>query len=201
MVNTYVNHAVQQDPDDLTRFQEKILEEYMTYKNLRKQRGSPGTRGQDERRGKKLRDKLRINSRLQMVQFFEANETEDDEESNAKNGKAGHEREGSPAALGGLFAKLKREDHKDDKRDEEAHSTPNVPKRAASRQDAKSKEEKKESYPKFKLSLAFGYGQFISSENLFEVYDTKLVSQAEEDDAAREEKKRKREEEIQEKRE
>ena len=78
-----------------------------------------------------------------MVQFFEANETEDDEESNAKNGKAGHEREGSPAALGGLFAKLKREDHKDDKRDEEAHSTPNVPRRAASRQDAKSKEEKK----------------------------------------------------------
>jgi hypothetical protein len=39
MVDTYVNQAVQQDPDDLHRFQEKILREYMAYKNLRKQRG------------------------------------------------------------------------------------------------------------------------------------------------------------------
>ena len=72
MVDTYVNQAVQQDPDDLHRFQEKILREYMAYKNLRKQRGQPTSSGQDERRGKKLRDKLRINSGLQMVQFFEA---------------------------------------------------------------------------------------------------------------------------------
>ena len=41
--------------------------------------------GQDHGSGKKLRDKLRINSRLQMVRFLEANEIEEEDEQVSKN--------------------------------------------------------------------------------------------------------------------
>jgi hypothetical protein len=75
-----------------------------------------------------------------MVQFFEAPldeeaKVEDDEDNNAKNGKTGHEREGWPAALGGLLAnpKLKREEYKEDKKDDEAQNVLNVPRRVVSR--------------------------------------------------------------------
>lgn len=77
-----------------------------------------------------------------------------------------------------------------------------MPTRVVSRQEAKQKDkETKEAYPKYKLSKAFGYGQFISSDRLFEVYDTKLVKQAEKDALAQEERKAQREKDIQDKRE
>lgn len=99
----------------------------------------------------------------------------------------------------------KKEESKDDqkdKKDDDPHSIMNMPKRVVSRQEAKQQDKAtKETYPKFKLSLAFGYGQFISNDCLFEVYDTKLVSQAEKDDVTREQKKARRELDIQEKRE
>lgn len=91
----------------------------------------------------------------------------------------------------------KKEESKDDqkdKKDDDPHSIMNMPKRVVSRQEAKQQDKAtKETYPKFKLSLAFGYGQFISNDCLFEVYDTKLVSQAEKDDVTREQKKARRE--------
>lgn len=63
-----------------------------------------------------------------------------------------------------------------DKKDDETSGIINMPTKVVSLQEAKLKDkETKETYPKFKLSLAFGYGQFISNDSLFEVYDTKLA--------------------------
>ena len=77
-----------------------------------------------------------------------------------------------------------------------------MPKKVVSLLEAKAKDfEAKETYPKYRLSAYFGYGQFISSDSLFEVYDTKLVSQAEKDDANRAEKEQQRAKVIQDKRE
>lgn len=67
----------------------------------------------------------------------------------------------------------------EEKKEDEIVSILNVPRRVIPKQEAKEKDKmNKETYPKFMLSLQFGYGQFISSDNLFEVYDTKLKSQA-----------------------
>lgn len=191
MVDSYVNHAVEKDPDEVTRRAgDNILERYQRYKVDRKKRVHQSQkRGQDQGSGKKLRDKLRINSGLQMVRFLEIDEIEEDDELAGKNQKA------QPGWYNAI--KLPRNDEsKDDQKDKKDndHSIMNMPKKVVSRQEAKQKDkETKETYPKFKLSLAFGYGQFISNECLFEVYDTKLVSQAEADDATREQRKARRE--------
>lgn len=154
MVKSYVNQAVEKDPEEVSRrVGERILEDYQHHKDAKKLGGSsPAGHGRRRDSARRLRDKLRINSRLQMVHFPEAHALEDEDEL-AKSQKA-------LPSLG--LALLKKDDSKDDQKDknnEEPNDIINMPKKVVSRQEARAKDQATaETYPKFRLSQAFGYG-------------------------------------------
>ena len=83
MVNSYVNQAVQKDPEEVSRrIGDKILQNIKHKKEGRKKGVSQSPQGaKDPTSEKKLRSKLRINSRLQMVLFQEHDFDEDEEQS------------------------------------------------------------------------------------------------------------------------